>query len=572
MLIINLIEKIVRKVDVRIRLTLIFTLIIAAVTGLMGIYATSVVADRIIFTAEQKLESDLAMGEQIIDYSYPGPWQLINGHLYKGTILMEENYEVIDQIGDLTGDTVTIFRGDTRVSTNVIQDNVRMINTQVSEIVKQAVLINGESYVGEAIVVGTKNLTAYKPIKDTSGKIIGIWYVGVPATPYDKIVSDFRNSMIIYSAIGILLAFLVALLLSYTVYKPLQRIEEAVRIASEGDLTHAIPVVVEDELGRLAVMFNIMIEKISELIRKTKDLTTNVHISSEELLNRSELSAELMQGMTMQANEMTNTAARQAELAGQSRVAMGEMSSAIQLVAENAQEVSQSAVLATNRAQEGQNQIEKAINQIEVISSTVNSTEKIIQGLGMKSQEITQIVDLITNIANQTNLLALNAAIEAARAGEQGRGFAVVAEEVRQLAEESGYAAKQIAELIKEIQNEADKAVRAMETGTREVANGTEAIGIAGETFNQIIKAISLVNEQIQEMSAVSQQMAASSEIAIEAIEATTQEASSNAKAAQGINELAAEQMAGVEEINASVDGLNQIIEALEGAIGRFKV
>ncbi|MGS0746886.1 methyl-accepting chemotaxis protein [Syntrophomonas erecta subsp. sporosyntropha] len=561
-----------RRFDVRIRLLVIFTLIIAGVTGLMGIYATNVVANRIETTAEQKLVSDLALGEQILELNYPGNWKIAEGKLYKGDTIIEGNYAVVDQIGELTGDTVTVFKNDMRVSTNVMKDGERMINTPVSEAVKKAVLERGETYIGRADVVGTRNMTAYKPIRDAGDNIVGIWYVGVPATPYDNIVAGFRSNMIAYSVISILIGFLAAFLIAYTVYAPLRRIGEAVQRASEGDLTQKIPVRGRDEIGRLGETINIMIEKISELIGRTKNLSTAVAQSSGELMHRSEATATIMEGMTVKVGEMSRHTAQQAELTGRSKLAISDMSAAIQQVAENSQEVSASTMTATSRAQEGDKQIDQAIHQIEVISTTVNTTAHIIEGLGVKSQEIGQIVDLITNIATQTNLLALNAAIEAARAGEQGKGFAVVAEEVRKLAEESADAAKRIAGLIREIQDEAHKAVSGMENGTREVASGTEVIATAGQAFQQIIGAVSTVNEQIQEMSAASQEMAASAETAIEAIEATTGSAESNAQAARSIDEMTEEQMASVEEINASIDRLNDVVHELEEAIAYFKI
>ena len=485
---------------------------------------------------------------------------------------MEENYQVVDEIGELTGDTVTIFKGDTRVSTNVMLDGERQVGTKVSGAVKDAVLKDGETYIGRAEVVGTMNETAYKPIKDRNDNTIGIWYVGVPATPYDNLVQHFRNSMIIYSVVGILAGFIIAFLIAFSVYAPLRRIGDAVQKTSEGDLTQQVPTRANDEPGRLAQLVNVMVEKMSDLIRKTNELIINVSQSSSQLLTSSETSAATMENMNLRANEMRSSANVQAELTSRSKAAINDMSAAIQQVAENAQEVSGSAISATSRAQEGEQQIEKAIDQMDVISHTVNSSATIVEGLGAKSQEIGQIVDLITNIATQTNLLALNAAIEAARAGEQGKGFAVVAEEVRKLAEESGEAAKRIADLIKEIQVEADRAVSAMEDGTREVANGTEVVSSAGEAFHHIITAVTTVNEQIQEMSAASQEMAASAETAIDSIEKTTDAAESNSEIAENISQLAQEQMAGIEEITSSLDNLNQIVGDLQEGISYFKV
>ncbi|MEN6326360.1 MAG: methyl-accepting chemotaxis protein [Syntrophomonas sp.] len=566
------VEKMLRKIDVRKRLIIAFTVVLALVTGTMGIYATSVMSEKITFTAHEKLKSDLALGEEIINKHYPGEWKIVDNRLYKGDTLVEGQYEVIDQIGSLTGDNVTIFNQDTRVATNVMKDNKRMVGTQVSAAVAEAVLKKGELFIGRAEVVGTWNEAAYKPIKDNSGEIIGIWFVGVPATPYDDAVNHFQLAMIIYSIIGILFGCLAAYLIAHSVYAPLRRIGEAVEKTAEGDLTQKVPVFAKDQPAQLAHGFNLMIDKISELISKTHALTNNVGEASNVLLQNSEMSASLMQDMTIKASDMNENASNQAGLTNQSKAVIGEMTVVIQQVAENSQAVSTSTLAANAKAQEGEKQVEKAIKQIGIISNTVNSTAQIIQGLGEKSQEINQIVDLITNIANQTNLLALNAAIEAARAGEQGKGFAVVAEEVRKLAEESGEAAKRIAGLIKEVQNEADHAVKAMEEGTSEVAHGTEVVASAGEAFEHIIQAIGLVSEQIQEMSAASQQMAASAEMALESIEKTSYSAETNVSHSRDISQVAEEQMAVVEEVNASVEKLNSVVNELEKAMAYFKI
>ncbi len=565
-------EKQSRLVNVRFRLIIMFTLILAGVTGLMGIYATSVVANRLEIAAEEKLMSDLKMGEQIIHQTYPGDWRIEDGKLYKGNALMNGRNYIVDYIGQLTGDSVTIFCGGIRVATNVTKDGQRVVNTQVSEEVRQAVLDRGETFLGKADVVGTVNYAAYKPIKDKEGNIIGIWFVGVPSTKYVDIVNNFRLNMIGYSAIGITLGVLAAVLLAYTVYTPLQRIRSKLRYIGEGDLTQAINIVGRDEISRVAEGINLMVERISELIGKSKSLTIMVSSATQELSQRSQVSATLMENMTLQADELSRNASRQAELTDQSRQSVSEMTVAIQQMAENVQEVTSSALNAARQAEAGEQQLNLAIGQIATISQTVNSTADIIADLGVKSQEIGQIVNLITSIADQTNLLALNAAIEAARAGEQGRGFAVVAEEVRKLAEESGEAANRIAQLIWEIQNEADRAVKSMADGTREVAKGSEVVNEAGRAFQEIIKAVNIVSQQIQEISAASQEMSASAEMAIRAIEETNQAADDNAQLAKRIGEIVEKQMVAVEEMDAAVSQVGQVIDDLEQSIAFFKI
>ncbi|MGE5508070.1 MAG: methyl-accepting chemotaxis protein [Chitinophagales bacterium] len=132
----------------------------------------------------------------------------------------------------------------------------------------------------------------------------------------------------------------------------------------------------------------------------------------------------------------------------------------------------------------------------DAVGRTVEGFSGTIRSLGERSQQIGQIVDLITGIADQTYLLALNAAIEGARAGEQGRGFAVVAEEVRKLAEQSAQAAQRIAELVKEIRDDTAQVVDAMDQENQQVTEGIGVVKEAGGAFRRLVDGISRLNDQ----------------------------------------------------------------------------
>ena len=132
--------------------------------------------------------------------------------------------------------------------------------------------------------------------------------------------------------------------------------------------------------------------------------------------------------------------------------------------------------------------------------------------LESRSQEIGDILNIISGISSQTNLLALNASIEAARVGEEGRGFAVVAGEVRKLAEQSEQATSQVGVLIQEIQAGIKQAVQAMEQGTSEVDTGLSVADQTGQLFDEILEAAKKVSHQIQEVSSATEEISAGTE------------------------------------------------------------
>lgn len=311
---------------------------------------------------------------------------------------------------------------------------------------------------------------------------------------------------------------------------PVKEMAQIAGIAASGDLTAEIKIKAEDEIGQLAYALQDMIKQMRNMVNLVAQKAVAVAGSAEEL------NASALQTST-NANETAAT--------------MSQIATAITQVASNIQDISVAAVSTNENASGGKEGAARVNQQMEVISHSSVEVSKGINGLNKKSQEINQIVGLITNIAAQTNMLALNAAIEAGRAGEQGRGFAVVAEEVRKLAEQSSQAAAEIKQLIAAIQKESNQAVESMQESSKQVDAGIRVVDEVNQAFNQIINAVETLGQQIQEAAS-----------AVEQTNAGVQEVAANTE----------EQTAAMEEVSALADNLSSLAAELNDLVGRFKV
>ncbi len=215
--------------------------------------------------------------------------------------------------------------------------------------------------------------------------------------------------------------------------------------------------------------------------------------------------------------------------------AVVEVSRALEDTATNAQKVAAASEEAAALAQQGEDAVRRTIGSINVIKDTVLSSADKVQKLDERSRQIGNIVQVIDDIADQTNLLALNAAIEAARAGEQGKGFAVVASEVRKLAERTSRATKEIGELIMTTQDETAAAVQAMHIGSQEVEEGSNLGTDAGNALQQILESVARNNEQVQNISAAVEEMTASSNEIVNAVESFGDKAKANTSVTSGL-------------------------------------
>jgi len=210
-----------------------------------------------------KANTDLTMGMEIINLTNPGPWHVQDGMLYKGQTQISHNAELVDHLADLTGDTVTLFLGDTRIATAVRSANgERAIGTKVSDIAAQTVLIKGQTYLGEADVVGELYQTAYEPIRDANGDIIGIFGVGISRSYAQEFIS---YSLIQLALFGLGLTLIVGLVTYFFSRKIVISLLHETTFGSRNVATQqaAEEVNVSDagEIRDLVVAFNQMVER-----------------------------------------------------------------------------------------------------------------------------------------------------------------------------------------------------------------------------------------------------------------------------------------------------------------------
>lgn len=387
---------------------------------------------------------------------------------------------------------------------------------------------------------------------------------------------DFEHSKSILFAIVAVVFFVLivsGLYITKMITKPLHTMVSFCKQLEAGDFREKARLLVrKDEIGQLADALVGMRSGLRILMKNVNESSEQLAASSEELTASAEQSAQAANQVAGSITEVAKGSELQLGAASDTSAVVQQMSASIQQVAANSNEVAGQSAQAANKAIEGSKSVDKAVNQMAHIEQTVTTSAQVVAKLGERSKEIGQIVDTISSIAGQTNLLALNAAIEAARAGEQGRGFAVVAEEVRKLAEQSQDAAKQIAALIGEIQGDTNKAVVAMNDGTREVKLGAEVVNASGQSFQEITGLVKQVSGQVKEISSAIEQMAIGSQQIVESVKQINQLSKAASGEAQAVSAATEEQSASMEEIASSSQNLAKLAQDLQAAVRHFQV
>lgn len=430
-------------------------------------------------------------------------------------------------------------------------------------------MVAGKTGVTRFNFEGSDIFKAYAPIPNANWSIVA-------NLPVDDLNSELQKFNLIFIASGIVL-LLITLVVVYffanNIAKPIKVLEESTRKIADGDITNfKIDISSKDEIGSLANSFVQMVNNLRDLIQKISIASEQVSSSSEELTANATQSAEAAEQVANSSMQTAHGTEQQSVLVNQTLELVVDMSAKSKHSANNIEHAVVVIDQATEEANNGNEAVDIAIQQMNKIQSTVESSAEVVTELGESSKEIGKIVETISNIAGQTNLLALNAAIEAARAGEHGRGFAVVADEVRKLAESSQEAAKQIAIIINDIQKKTNVAVNAMTNGTSEVKKGAEVVNDAGAAFQNITKQVSEVTKVVKGISQELNALVSNSEQIVNATESVDKLSRQITTETENISAAAEEQSASMQEIAASSKSLADLAEQLQEAGRHFKL
>lgn len=335
---------------------------------------------------------------------------------------------------------------------------------------------------------GNKVLSAYTPVKvwDATWALIA----EIDRAEAFTAVKAIKWMMALLGIIGVGAIVGFALLIVRSIIRPINAVTDGMRniAEGEGDLTRRLDESGTDEIAELAGAFNRFAGKIQVIIRQVADAALQVAKASKEL--------------SVSSNDLSERISEQAAGLEQTAASMEEMSASVKEEASHATSANSIAVEARSKVQEGGDVVVRASEAMDAIKTS--------------SKRIVDIIAVIDEIAFQTNLLALNAAVEAARAGDQGRGFAVVAGEVRNLAQRSASAAKEIKDLIEDSVGKVENGAKMMEQSgltleeiMAHVVKLAEAMGEIAASIQEQSGGVEQVNHAVTQMDVVTQQNAA---------------------------------------------------------------
>ncbi len=419
--------------------------------------------------------------------------------------------------------------------------------------------------------------------KDADGNTVVGGYAKIPKLgwsvvaeeQYSEVVGGIRASlarMLISMVVFIVIGIFVSALAAKRFTRPILGMVSSAQRIKDGDLTVAVAVDSENEMGILQTAFSDMVHALSDLIRNVNLSTGMIKEVSQELNRNAELTAEASNHISGIIEKVAQGTQGQITNVEQGNAAITQMASNLKGVEEHSLVMLQSSEKASAMAQDGSHNVEKIMGIMDTINRIVSNTSNLVENLNAHIGEIGVIVDFIKKISNQTNLLALNASIEAARAGEHGRGFTVVANEVKNLAEQSKNASEEISKKITDIQKETHNIVSSMGQSIQDIQKETRVVHETADSFMNIIQESQAVTHEIRTFTESLKELSAgmnSVESSIQEIMEVSEETSSEA---QNVLANVQEQNAAIHHITESIDGLVMMSGELEAVVAKFKV
>lgn len=592
MIIQGLVKNLIKGVDnmrsIKTKLVIYFSCLIIFITTVISFWGYNKAAEGMRNLEErllsEKLTGDIAAANQYVE-NYYGVIK------YAGGTLVDENgrtiegrFDMVDAIMKDLGDVATIFvKSDddfTRITTNIITDNgSRAVGTFLGkDSPAYEVVSKGNTYIGEANILGKPYLTAYDPITDNNGNTVGIIFVGVSKEEAAALISNnlitLRNSFVLILLFGMVVSIAITYFIGKQIADPIIKAVSYAEKIADLDITEDITENItkrEDEIGSLGKSIEAITYNLRMFVENVSEASQKVAASSEKLTATTQESSIAAEEVAKTIEEIAKGASDQAVDTEQGVSKVSDLGQLIEKDQQYKKELMLSANEVIKLKDEGFETLEDLVEKTDSNSNASKEIYEAIVNTNKSAEKIENASLMIKNIASQTNLLALNAAIEAARAGESGRGFAVVAEEIRKLAEQSNLFTEEISLVIKDLTSKTENAVDRMKEVSNLVVAQTASVETTRVKFEGISESIIKTKILIEELEKSALIMEDRKAEIIDIIQNLSAIAEENAAGTEEASASVEEQTASMAEISNSSEALAKLAEELQTSIARFK-
>lgn len=433
--------------------------------------------------------------------------------------------QVLDGLKERQGCEFTIFEGDKRVYSTVTKNGERVVGTRLASDLADIVLKKGQTYVGEAEILGEPYLCSYVPTKDADGQVDGLIFAGISIADAEKETTKIIDYAIVVSVFVIIVCIIfLTIYLKKSVSGPLKRITQGAMRLERGELglsdgeSVRFDVHSNDEIGMLAQIFEGTIERLRTYIGEISDVLGAIaegDLTRDADQNYTGDFQAIKKSLDSILEALNHTMGQIAVSAGHVSGGSDQVSASAQTLAQGATEqasavteisttitdISEGARKTSDAAAEVGQFVNQAGAQLGISIDSVKDLSASMERISSDSKQISTIISTIENIAFQINILSLNAAVEAARAGAAGKGFAVVAEEISSLAAKSDDAAKATKDLI-------ESSAATITEGGKVMNRVSEALGRTGELASNVTVKMDQVVDAVEKQTLAMEQLA----------------------------------------------------------------